>query len=175
MLTAGEGALWMSIPEVYPQHLLPSPYPFQQVGVDEGKHYHANAFDPDYDVPVLPHAPYITLASFVDASRDPYALVLPESLLRKNLAPGITVGGQHTEKVDGILLYHLYLIAAGITVNPERNRYFRMLPALFLKEQCIAAGRPDKQNTWDESLLLSLFPRLRNGFLGKEHLIAERT
>ena len=53
-------------------------YPFQQIGVDEGEHDHADAFDFDYHMLVFTNTLHIAFHALVGAACDPYMLVFLE-------------------------------------------------------------------------------------------------
>lgn len=72
----------------------------EEVGVDEGEHDEADAFDADDDVLVLFYALDVAFAAGEEASGDADVFVLPEILFVEYLAAGGVVGCKKPQQFD---------------------------------------------------------------------------
>ena len=123
----------------------------EEVGVDEGEHQQADAFDAHYHVLVLFHALNVAFVALKRPSDDPDVLAGLEVGLVEDLTLGGVVGGQQPEQLDRAGGYHLYLLVAGVAVDPERNRQLGMLTAFGFEFQGILARCADEQYARDDS------------------------
>lgn len=80
---------------------------FEEVGVDVGEHYQADAFDADNDVFVFFDALHVAFEAFVYAAGDADVFVLFEILFVEYLAAGCVVCGDEPQQIDRFLRYYL--------------------------------------------------------------------
>ena len=87
--------------------------------MDEGEHYHANAFDADDDVFVLFDADDVAGVAGKVTTCDTDGLVLLEIRFIVYFASCCFVGCEESEKVNGTFRDRLNLVVLRVTVDPE--------------------------------------------------------
>lgn len=126
----------------------------EEVGVDEGEHEKADAFDADYDVAVAGDADHGAFVAGEEAAGDADALVGTEAAAVVDGTAGGVVGGEELEEVNLSLGDGLDVAAVGVTVHPEG--YGAGDGASFgFEAQCLGTGGADEEDVrYDGALAL---------------------